>query len=99
MAERRSPPTQQAGRIKDARDRKMTQLDPVTMRLLHQHDVIPAETLRELADEMGVGWSKHVRVVFFITVVCLALVALTWLGMHRRGSCQIASFLLVLLPL
>ena len=76
MAERRSPQTRKAGRIKDARGRKVTQLDPVTMRLLRQHGVIPAETLSKLADEIGVGWSKRVRVVFFIAVVCLALFAL-----------------------
>jgi hypothetical protein len=76
MAERRSPTTQQAGRIKDARGRKVKQVDPVMMRLLRQHDVSPAETLRALADEIGVGWSKYVRVVFFIAVVCLVLFAL-----------------------
>ena len=46
------------------------------MRLLRQHDVIPAETLRELADEIGVRWSKRFRMLFFIAVACLALVAL-----------------------
>ena len=76
MAKPDATQTQQAGRIKDARGRKVAQLDPVTMRLLRQHGVIPAETLSKLADEIGVGWSKRVRVVFFIAVVCLALFAL-----------------------
>ncbi|MBU0639651.1 MAG: hypothetical protein KKB50_12360 [Planctomycetes bacterium] len=48
-----SPRRHQIGHIKDARGRRVTQLDPVTMRLLHQQDAIPYETLRELADEIG----------------------------------------------
>ena len=76
MGEKQSPRRQQAGRIKDARGRKVTQLDPVTMRLLRQYDVIPAEALRKLADEIGVGWSRRIRVLFIIAVVCLALFVL-----------------------
>ena len=76
MAERKTSQRRQAGRIRDARGRRVTQLDPVTMQLFRQHDVIPAETLRELANEIGVGWSRNVRVLFFIGVVCLVLIAL-----------------------
>ncbi len=71
----------QAGHFKDARGRKVALLDPVTMRLLRRHGVIPAETLGALADEIGVGWSKKVRVLFLISVVCLGLfVLVTLLG-------------------
>ena len=77
MAEKATSETQRAGHIKDARGRKVTQLDPVTMRLLRQHDVIPAETLRQLADKIGVGWPWLVRMTFFVmllTVVAYLLV-------------------------
>ena len=37
------------GRIVDARGRRVTQIDPVAMHLLHRHDVIPAPKLREIA--------------------------------------------------
>ncbi len=73
MARRSPRTTQQAGHFKDARGRKVTLLDPVTMHLLHQHDMIPAETLRELSDEIGVGWSRRIRMVFLISLVCFTL--------------------------
>ena len=37
------------GRVTDACGRRVTQLDPVVMHLLHRHDVIPAEDLRTIA--------------------------------------------------
>jgi hypothetical protein len=46
--------TRNAGRVKDARGRSVTQLDPVAMHLLHQHHVIEADTLRAIASEKGV---------------------------------------------
>ena len=36
----------------DARGRRVSQLDPVAMHLLHQHDVIPAEDLKRIAKEI-----------------------------------------------
>jgi hypothetical protein len=38
-----------AGSIIDARGRRVTQLDPVAMHLLHRRDAIPAEALRTIA--------------------------------------------------
>ena len=55
----------------------MIQLDPVMMRLFHQHDVIPAETLCKLAEEIGVGWPKLVRLTFFVMLVALIVYFLT----------------------
>ncbi len=46
------------------------------MQFLRQHDIIPTELLRELADEVGVGWSRRKRVAFFTSFVCLVLGAL-----------------------
>jgi hypothetical protein len=37
------------GRVKDARGRRVTQLDPVAMHILHRHEAIPAEDLRTIA--------------------------------------------------
>lgn len=47
-------PRQKAGRITDARERKVTQLDPIALYLLRQHDVIDADALRAIANEEGV---------------------------------------------
>jgi hypothetical protein len=37
------------GSVVDARGRRVTQIDPVAMHILHHHDVIPAEELRMIA--------------------------------------------------
>jgi hypothetical protein len=55
MAERRSPPTHETGRIDDARGRRVTQLDPVKLHLLNQRSVIPAEALRSMVDQILPG--------------------------------------------
>lgn len=62
MAVRESPPTPQAGRIKDARGRNVTQPDLVTIRVLRQHDVIPRDTVEEIAREIGdhVVWAPRI---------------------------------------
>ena len=56
MAEEKSSQRQRARRIKDTRGRNVTQLDPVSMHVLRQRDAIDAETVRQLAVEIGVGW-------------------------------------------
>ena len=40
------------GRIKDARGREVTQLDPVAMYLLRQHEIIPSEALRAVSQDI-----------------------------------------------
>ena len=54
MSEAESSASRQAGRIKDARGRSVTQLDPVAMYLLGQHEVIEADVLRAIAHQKGV---------------------------------------------
>ncbi|MHC5114515.1 MAG: hypothetical protein ACYTGP_08830 [Planctomycetota bacterium] len=65
--------------IRDARGRKVSQLDPVEMRLLHRHDVIDAETLRSIAAEVGTGVEERVRrfvpvLIFGVTAIAVILV-------------------------
>jgi ssDNA-binding Zn-finger/Zn-ribbon topoisomerase 1 len=55
--------------IRDARGRKVTQLDPVMMHLLRRHDVIEAEALRAIAEDIGPGFTRASRIAtwsFFI---------------------------------
>lgn len=52
-------------RVVDARGRRVTQLDPVTMHLLHRNDRIDAETLRAIAREIGPGLSRARRAWFW----------------------------------
>jgi hypothetical protein len=73
MAERRSPPTRQAGRINDARGREVTQLDPVKLHLLSGRSVIPAETLRSMADQILPG-ARRQRLLQVLSVALGILV-------------------------
>ena len=50
-----SPSRTHAGRVRDARGRQVTQLDPVRMHLLAQPGSIAPETLRRIADEIMPG--------------------------------------------
>jgi hypothetical protein len=75
MAEKESPTRQQAGRITDARGRKVTQLDPLTMQLLRRHDSIEADVLRAIVSEKGVAISKWERVWLIVGVAALLAVA------------------------
>ena len=43
------------GHVTDARERRVTQLDPVGMHLLRRHDVIPADVLGAIAGEPGLA--------------------------------------------
>jgi hypothetical protein len=74
-------PSAQITPIKDARGRSVMALDPVMMHLLHRRDGIPAEQLREMAQEIGIGMTKTTRVLFWISLLCIAL-ALIVLGIH-----------------
>ncbi len=69
---KQSPRPQKAGRIKDARGRKVTQLDPVALRLLRQHDVIDADQLQAIANEDGVRITGGGRAALIVGI-CSAL--------------------------
>jgi hypothetical protein len=60
--------------IRDARGRKVTQLDPVTMHLLRRHDVIEAEVLRAIAGEKGVRITARERASLIVGIGGLLLI-------------------------
>lgn len=62
------------GRIKDARGRSVTQLDPVAIYLLRQHDVIDADVLKAIAHERGVRITRGERVSLILGAVGVLLV-------------------------
>jgi hypothetical protein len=72
--------------IKDARGRKVTQLDPVELRLLRRHDVIDAEALRAMAGEIGSGLTDQQRKLFRVFAVALAILFLV-LIIHTVDVC------------
>lgn len=59
--------TRQAGRIKDARGRPVGRLDPVKLHLLNQDSIIPAETLRSMADRIMPG-ARRQRLIQVVSV-------------------------------
>jgi len=77
MASSKRSKTERLTHIKDARGRKVTQLDPVELRLLRRHDIIEAEALRAMAEEVGSGLTDQQRKlarVFFVAVAIMFIV-------------------------
>jgi len=64
-----------AGRIKDARGRSVTLIDPFIMHKLRQYDTIPADALGTIAREIGSGWARQ-GVWIFSLIWPVALVIL-----------------------
>ena len=76
MAEHGSSKSQHVGRIKDARGRQVSQLDPVKLHLLNQRSIIPAEALRSMVDDIMPG-ARRQR---FVQVLSVALGFLVVVG-------------------
>jgi hypothetical protein len=68
MAESKTRASAKTRYIKDARGRKVTQLDPVALYLLRQHNVIEADVLRAIAHEEGVRITGRERASLFVGV-------------------------------
>ncbi len=68
MAKHETPTRQRTGRVKDARGRLVTELDPVKMHLLNQRTIIPAETLQAMVDEL-LPRAKRTRLIQVLVVV------------------------------
>ena len=75
MVQSQPSPTRKSGRIKDARGRKVMQLDPIALYLLRRHDIINADTLRAIAHEEGVRITKRERasLIFGVGIVLLVV--------------------------
>jgi hypothetical protein len=70
LAETEQSKKEIAGRIKDARGRVVSELDPVVMHLTHSPGVIPADTLRDIAQDIGFGINKGVRIALIAWIAC-----------------------------
>ena len=60
------------GQIRDARGRSVTQLDPVTLHVLHRTDVIEADTLHEVIEDLEPGTARRYRQMIVIVPCCIA---------------------------
>jgi len=73
MAEKERSTSERRFRAKDARGRTVTLLDPYVLHLLRRHEIIPAETLREIAGEVGPGVTKRRYLAFWACPICVVL--------------------------
>jgi hypothetical protein len=68
MVEETDPKARPAGRVQDARGRWTTFLDPYELNLLRRYDVIPADPLRPIAEQVGFGLPTWQRRGYFACV-------------------------------
>ena len=89
-------------RIKDARGRAVSQLDPFTLRLMRRHEIIPSEVLDKITGEIGFGLRKGPRIMFIIGLVCLLIcllaVVLKCVEMFVSGSFSLHALLKIFSP-
>jgi hypothetical protein len=72
MTQKTAPDAGSETYIADARGRKVTQLDPFALHLLHRHDLIEAAPLKRIAAEVGSGLSKTGRrLLWFMATMAL----------------------------
>jgi hypothetical protein len=64
MTKEEPSPSPQRGRIRDARGRKATLIDPVLLHYLRRHDVVDARTLGRIAGDIGSGWPIPGQLIF-----------------------------------
>ena len=101
MAMADATPTQHAGRIIDARGRRVSQLDPVMMHLLHRPGIMPVGVLQQIAQQVGIGITRATRGVFWASVVgliCLGIALAICITRFANGSITATRFARNLIP-
>lgn len=101
MAEKEATEKNRAGRIQDARGRSVRELDPVAMHLMHSPGIIPQDTLADLAQDIGFGTTKGVRIAFWgwiACLVCLVIALAILLTRLTNGAITTRRFIVSLVP-
>ena len=75
MPDRKQSKWKRLTHIRDARGRKVTQLDPIALHLLRQHHVIEADVLRAIANEKGVRITKKERASLIFGIIAILVIA------------------------
>jgi hypothetical protein len=86
---------QEAGRVLDARGRRVSQLDPVAMHLLRRPGIIPTDVLREIAEQVGIGLTRGTRLVFWTSILgllCFAIALIICLSRLADGRITTGIF-------
>jgi hypothetical protein len=90
-----------SGRVKDARGRSVSLLDPVMLHLSRQHGAIPLGPLAKIAEEIGIGMTRTTRVSLWASVFCLVAFAIAVTILLVRltgGSIGVGKFVRSLAP-
>ena len=74
------------GRIRDARGRTVTQLDPVVLRLLLRDDPIDRDTLERIVGEKGVGLRPYQVAQIAFGAVFVVAVTVVVVSKHLAGT-------------
>lgn len=71
-----APAEGKRGRIKDARGRSVSQLDPVMLHVWHRYDTVEADALEEIVEELEPGTARRRKRMILIVPSSLLLLAL-----------------------
>lgn len=101
MADEETTEKKLAGRIKDARGREVSELDPVVMHLTHRSGIIPVDALHDVARDIGFGVTRSVRIALIAWIVCsvtLVIAAAILVTRLSNGTITPRRFALSLVP-
>jgi len=79
----------------------VTQLDPVVLHLSRQHKIIPAEPLKRIAEDVGMGMTRANRLALWsgvVCFVCLIIALAILLTKLHNGRISTGRFVGSLLP-
>ncbi|MGD2107990.1 MAG: hypothetical protein PVI86_01235 [Phycisphaerae bacterium] len=74
--------------MSDDRGRPATLLDPYELNLIRRHDVIPAETLQAISNEVGFGlprWQRRGYLACVLAFFACVVFLLIWKTVRRAG--------------
>ncbi len=101
MTSGKSEHAEPAGWTRDARGRRVTQLDPVLMHLTHRRDDIPANSLEQMASEVGIGLNRGTRLALWsalLSLLCLLIAIVICVVRYYAGTLSAGRFARSLIP-
>ena len=96
MTEAEIPKPAKTKYLRDARGRSVTLLDPYELNLLRRYEVIPAETLRLIARQLGFGqpkWQRRTYIAIVSAFLGIWAFLFIWEAIRRSGFDTLARVL------
>ena len=101
MCEGKPNETQQAGWIVDARGKRVSQIDPVMMHLLHKPGTIPPDVLKKMAEGVGLNLTRGTRCLLWCSMlffICLVIAVVICYSRLSDGNISRTRFFINLIP-